>query len=262
MAPLATLHATTTLSLQFGKSKSNYSLYRQSLYQAISLWRILVVKKSGSSTTVQPYTLTQSYCWQTLTFRAAYKVAAAQVMEYLTLHDIPQRHCNPVHSHRMASQSGERPVAHMAAVCDIFSFGSTSNPENPEKRPLFLPPHSPQRSELFAKVSGSRKKAPQQHLPLKEITLSKLSPAFPSTPSDPCSTSHPLSLLDITMGILHLPDHPPNTACTRAEWDEYLDWCSTKTASQTYLQRSSPPLQPGEQSFPGKLPSFDEVSTV
>lgn len=36
-------------------------------------------------------------------------------MEYLTLQDIPHRHCNPVHPHRMASQSSERPGTHMAA---------------------------------------------------------------------------------------------------------------------------------------------------
>lgn len=179
-------------------------------------------------------------------------------MEYLTLHDIPQRHCNPVQSHRMASQSSERPAAHMAAVCDIFSFHSTFDPE---KRPLFLPPHSPRSSELSAQVSASRKNAPKQHLPLREITLPELSPTSPSTPSGPYR-SRPLSSLDGTMGLHRLPDYPSNKACTLHDWNEYLDWCSTKTASQAHLQRSSPPLQPGEQNFPGKLPSFDEVSTI
>ncbi|KAF3033626.1 hypothetical protein E8E12_003200 [Didymella heteroderae] len=138
----------------------------------------------------------------------------------------------------MASQSSERPVAHMAA-------------------PLFVPSHSPRASELVAYISGSRKKAPQQHL-LKEITLPKLPIASPSTPPDPYSTSIPLALLDGEMGLHRLPDHPPNKACTVAEWSEYVEWCSTKTAAQNHLQRSSPPLQPGEQNFPGKLPSFDE----
>jgi hypothetical protein len=174
-------------------------------------------------------------------------------MEYLTLHDIPQRHCNPVHSHRMASQSSERPVAHMAAVCDIFSFHSTPNPE---KRSLFLPSHSPRGSDLYAHILGNNRSAQRQHL-LKENTLPQSS--SPSRSADP---SFPLTSPDRRMGLHCPPDHSPERACAPAAWDEYLEWCSAKRASQNHLQRSSPPLQPGEQNFPGKLPSFDEVSTV
>lgn len=181
-------------------------------------------------------------------------------MEYLTLHDIPQRHCNPVHSHRMASQSSERPVAHMAAVCDIISFTSSSDPENPTERVLLLPAHFPR----CVVCSGNRKEAPQ-HLPLKFITLPKLSPASSSIPSDPCSFCRPPSPFDDSMGLNNVPGHlphPHSKGRTDAERDEFRDWFRTKTASQDHLQRSSPPLQPGEQAFPGKLPSFNEVSTV
>ena len=34
---------------------------------------------------------------------------------------------------------------------------------------------------------------------------------------------------------------------------------NTLTESQNHHMRSSPPIQPGEQNFPGKLPSFSEV---
>ncbi|UPX10603.1 homeodomain super, variant 2 [Ascochyta rabiei] len=50
-----------------------------------------------------------------LTFSPYSIKIALPVMEYLTLQDIPHRHCNPVNSHRMASLSSERPVGHMAA---------------------------------------------------------------------------------------------------------------------------------------------------
>jgi hypothetical protein len=181
-------------------------------------------------------------------------------MEYLTLHDIPQRHCNPVHSHRMASQSGERPVAHMAAVCDIISFTSSSDLEPHTETVLLLPAHFPR----CVVCSGSRKEAPQ-HLPLKFITLPELSPASSSIPSDSCSFCRHSFPFDDSMGLNNVPGHlprPQDKGCTEAEHKGFLDWFLTKTATQEHLQRSSPPLQPGEQAFPGKLPSFNEVSTV
>ncbi|KAF1922797.1 uncharacterized protein M421DRAFT_349127 [Didymella exigua CBS 183.55] len=182
-------------------------------------------------------------------------------MEYLTLHDIPQRHCNPVHSHRMASQSDERPAAHMVAVCDIFSFDCTSTPGTVR---LFLPPHTHRASYVFA--SRRRETAAQARtLPTREIVLPELSSVSPPTPPYLPGTFPSHTFLEVEMeknkpGPDCTPDPTIAAAlkCSDAVHDEYVDWCNTKTASQNHLQRSSPPLQPGEQNFPGKLPSFDE----
>lgn len=185
-----------------------------------------------------------------------------QAMEYLTLQDIPQRHCNPVHSHRMASQSSERPVGHMAAVRDIFSFDSA--PTSTASR-LFLPPHQPRVSYAYA--SRSRRKVAQaRHLPeeLREIALPEPLLVSPPTPPDPSGDVFFRNLLESEMDCDRLDKTLAATLPCRdvVVLNKYFEWCNTKTASQNHLQRSSPPLQPGEQNFPGKLPSFDEVSTV
>jgi hypothetical protein len=189
-------------------------------------------------------------------------------MEYLTLQDIPHRHCNPVHSHRMASQSSERPGTHMAAVRCIYSYPpeSDSTPSS-----LLLPMHEPLVSYGYAsrhdsieraKVLAMDSSGPQE---LKEITL----PMHPPPPASPHTPEHQsrgdalfMSSLESDMNIWN-HDDPPIRATRPGSSDEqhrYNDWAITKTESQPHLQRNSPPLQPGEQNFPGKLPSFDEVS--
>lgn len=192
-------------------------------------------------------------------------------MEYLTLHDIPQRHCNPVHSHRMTSQSSERPVGRMVAVCKLYSFVSTTPSDLPQ---LVLPP--PVLLVSYAYATRSNNEAAQAQrppLPLRGITLPDPPPVSlptappPNPPGDSLFRTYlesqmnheshkrkPDSQLDSTLANT-LP-------CSEAVWDIYVDWCNAKTARQNHLQRSSPPLQPGETTFPGKLPSFDEVSTV
>ena len=178
-------------------------------------------------------------------------------MEYLTLQDIPHRHCNPVHSHRMASQSSERPVGHMAAVCPT-SFHSTSFPNSP----CLSPPYLPSLCYAYAYRSQSLDRAAvRRKLPsLKAIEL----PALPKSPSSPpaqrCPTSECKAFYNTLNNDMAISQ---NATLPAAERKEYVSWSETKTSSQNHLQRSSPPLQPGEQqSFPGKLPSFDEVSIV
>ena len=178
-------------------------------------------------------------------------------MEYLTLQDIPQRHCNTVHSHRMTSQSSERPVGHMAAVC---STSSSSAP--PPNTHCLLPPHHPiPYGYVYRKQTLERVAAYPVFPPLKEIELPapSISPPDPSAQTCPSSESSVFCKMlddDITKSQRTILP-PPQFK------EDHLSWVHTKTASQNHLQRSSPPLQPGEQqSFPGKLPSFNEVSTV
>jgi hypothetical protein len=189
-------------------------------------------------------------------------------MEYLTLQDIPHRHCNPVLSHRMASQSSERPGTHMAAVRRNYSYPPESDSTPPS---LLLPMHEPlvsygyasrHDSIVRAEVLAKHSSGPQE---LKEITL----PIRPAPPASSHTPEHQtrgdslfMSSLESDMNILN-HDDPPIRATRPGSSDEkhrHNDWAITKTESQPHLQRNSPPLQPGEQNFPGKLPSFDEVS--
>jgi hypothetical protein len=84
-------------------------------------------------------------------------------MEYLTLQDIPQRHCHPVHSHRM-SHSAERSLGNMAA--NPMRNSPPLQPGEqpfPGKLPSFdefvqttierTPPHTPSRRNGSAEVS-------------------------------------------------------------------------------------------------------------
>lgn len=187
-------------------------------------------------------------------------------MEYLTLQDIPHRHCNPVHSHRMASQSSERPVGHMAAVCDTFSSHCPPSSTPPL---ALLPPHQPliyyayaPRDHRSIERDLIERKGPPE--PLQQIVLPRLLPS-----SSPLPTSVPQDAGDLEFRVALKGDTDPskhvNLHSAHLEVDtrtkkHFLSWLDTKTSSQTHLQRNSPPLQPGEQNFPGKLPSFDEVS--
>lgn len=190
-------------------------------------------------------------------------------MEYLTLQDIPHRHCNPVHSHRMASQSSERPVGHMAAVCDTSSSPSDTYSSPPY---ILLPPHEPLVCYDFASridsieraaVLARRSPSPQS---LREITLPTILPSplvLPPPEHQLAGVGPFLGALEADMDISkHGVPISATRACSPESRDRYKSWRNTKNLLQSHLQRSSPPLQPGEQIFPGKLPSFDEVSII
>lgn len=181
-------------------------------------------------------------------------------MEYLTLQDIPHRHCSTVHSHKMAPQSSERSAGHMAAVCNIYSSDSplSSSPHH-----LLLPPHQPLVCYAYASPIASNNE--QQPPPaLKEITLPELSKRLlPHHTYAPQDTRDKYFLVSLEGDAD--PSKPANLLSATQPGDlqiltQHLSWYNAKTRMQTHLQRSSPPLQPGEQNFPGKLPSFDEVS--
>lgn len=180
-------------------------------------------------------------------------------MEYLTLQDIPHRHCNPVHSHRMASQSSEMPVGHMAAVCDTYSSSSSPTPSPPH---LLLPPHQPLVCYSYAsRIDSLERAAAQSDIPptqLRAITL----PELPNSPNPlPSST---LQLFECVpfRGSLESDMSPfkhnyasyAARACSPTARDNHISWYNTKTTPQSHLQRSSPPLQPGEQNFRGSFP--------
>jgi hypothetical protein len=156
-------------------------------------------------------------------------------MEYLTLQDIPHRHCNPSHSHRMASQSSERPMGNpVAAVCEYSDLPALLL----DVPTLFLPPVFllPRYDYVCPTHSLQHRGA---HRDLFRTSLeSDMSPA--------------------------IPKHICGTLYSTRSSKQQHDYSSghnadTKTKQQNHLQRSSPPYQPGEQNFPGKLPSFDEV---
>lgn len=182
-------------------------------------------------------------------------------MEYLTLQDIPHRHCNPVHSHRMASQSSERPLGNMvAAVCKFFD----SFKPLPDSPLLFLPPiHHARRYDFASHIEST----PDQNIPLRNIIL----PELADVPRPTSIHTHRGFECDLFRSSLKSDmDHTFHDYASYANSAErsqsmrkrYYSWCNAKTKSQNQLQRSSPPLQPGEQNFPGKLPSFDEVGST
>lgn len=118
----------------------------------------VLVAKTGPShqTRFRHYTLTTVIFLVETNIFSSIQIGAAIIMEYLTLHDIPQRHYNPTHSHRMASQPSERPMAQMAAVCEIFSFDTP--PYLPKKSLCsFLPTPLGQTSSWRASLVVGRK---------------------------------------------------------------------------------------------------------
>lgn len=183
-------------------------------------------------------------------------------MEYLTLQDIPHRHCNPIHSHRMASQPNERPVGQMAAVREYSSCSSPS----PSTTFFIPPPPKPVSYECTCRNESLERTASMLDLPLLLIKLPESS--TPPPPAIVCTHRRlkgEFFRLSLKFDMKPRSDYAsfasrPETSPTKRE--EYNAWALTKTREQNHLQRSSPPLQPGEQNFPGKLPSFDEVSTL
>lgn len=195
-------------------------------------------------------------------------------MEYLTLQDIPHRHQNPMHSHRMASQPSERPTGNMAAAVCEYSHLIEPPSDSPA---LFLPPILNRKHYDYASYSksevGTATSRSLPNLPLHHIDLPVLAEVPCSRPASP----HRRLEDDLFRFSLEadmsptIPKHSPikpnyasyaSTACSPSARKRYNAWCDAKTAIQNHLQRNSPPLQPGEQNFPGKLPSFDEVGST
>ena len=169
-------------------------------------------------------------------------------MEYLTLQDIPHRHCEPLHSRKMtSSHSAERPPANMVAAVseDAFSLSTLSLSAPAPSRavePFFgLKRTLPGEGKLKlppTPFSFTSSKLPQSTNMEGQERLSFHLPALPTSP--------PLLLVD------------PDTNQFRGQ-RSFASWKTYLTGSQNHHMRSSPPLQPGEQNFPGKLPSFSEV---
>lgn len=233
-------------------------------------------------------------------------------MEYLTLQDLPHRHCDPLHSRRMApSQSSERQLGNMAAAVSeahtlsyssspSLSFSTSSPPrllhppllrgslpgdfrlEQPTQRPwkastavqytrapqlchIRLPPF-PKSSESSLAKPRDRSRSPERagsHLlprsPLGQLYSVDLSRAPPSPcthvrargpdPSTVREEHHAMESAQVHVQVANKGLHHLTAMDT------------TLTDAQNHHMRSSPPIQPGEQNYPGKLPSFSEVSS-
>ena len=221
-------------------------------------------------------------------------------MEYLTLQDIPHRHCEPLHSHKMtSSHSVERPLANMvAAVSEADDSPSSSLPSAPSP-PRFLEPAlsapRPSLPELYfphGEMSFSRGSVSGSHVPpLHHIRLLSLPVRYQSLKEDErpqlvaLSQPHPYEDRQRTLSPMSRAPLSPSLRARRqgASSDEAKEVrdafasvdihvtnrmlesknsSSTLTDSQNHHMRSSPPIQPGEQNFPGKLPSFSEVCNL
>ncbi|EFQ89405.1 hypothetical protein PTT_14339 [Pyrenophora teres f. teres 0-1] len=150
--------------------------------------------------------------------------------------------------------SAERPLANMVAAVseDKISISAIplSSPPNPPP-----PPQLPHAVEPFC--------APKQMMP-GEGTLKLPPTSFSSTTSqlpEPTNAPRQERLCIYLPALPTLSSPPPpldpdayqgHGQRSSAPWNIYL------TGSQNHHMRSSPPLQPGEQNFPGKLPSFSE----
>jgi hypothetical protein len=221
-------------------------------------------------------------------------------MEYLTLQDIPHRHCEPLHSRKMtSSHSVERPLANMvAAVSEVDDSLSSPLPPVPALPPFLEPALSAPRPSLpgaysyYGNTPSSRGSASEPHVPapsLHHIQLRSHSVRCQSPQEDgrqqPVALSQPfhyedrrrtsspmsrtrLSPSPCTYSRRLSPDEvkevrdttfPPADTLASTGKLELRNSSSTLTDSQNHNMRSSPPIQPGEQAFPGKLPSFSEV---
>jgi hypothetical protein len=220
-------------------------------------------------------------------------------MEYLTLQDIPHRHCEPLHSHKMtSSHSVERPLANMVAAVSEINGSPSSLPSAPSP-PRFLEPAlsapRPSLPELYshhAEMSSSRGSVSASHVPplhhirLLSLPVGYLSPKEDKRPQlvalppphsyeDRQRTPSPMSRAplspslrarlqgassdeakEVRDGFATADTHATNRTL------ESKTSSSTLTDSQNHHMRSSPPIQPGEQNFPGKLPSFSEVCSL
>jgi hypothetical protein len=219
-------------------------------------------------------------------------------MEYLTLQDIPHSHCEPLHSRKMtSSHSVERPLANMVAAVSEDNDSPSSLPPAPSPPRFLEPALSAPRPSLpgaysyYGETPYCRESASEPHVPapaLHHICLQSPPVRHQSAKEDerqrPVALSQPYSYEDrrrtpSPMSRTRLSPSP-RTRQRRLSSDEVKevrgastpgyphastgtlelrDSSTTLTDSQNHHMRSSPPIQPGEQSFPGKLPSFSEV---
>jgi hypothetical protein len=140
-------------------------------------------------------------------------------MEYLSLQDLPHRQHDSMHSHRMTSLSGERPMGSMAAA--------VSKPPSP----------------FVSKRHSSRH-------------ISRAAP-YPSRERRSASPrkEHRANSFAEFHEQYYLEHH--RFTRTRSEDQSLRD--HALNSLQNAQMRSSPPIQPNETGFADKLPSFSEV---
>jgi hypothetical protein len=215
-------------------------------------------------------------------------------MEYLTLQDIPHRHCEPLHSHNMtSSHSVERGLVNMVvAVSEVKdSPSSPLPPAAAPSPPRFLEPPTtlsaprPSLPELYSyhgDTSFTRESVSESHVPAPSLHYIQLySPSVRYQSAKEVERQQPVALphhysysnpqrTPSPMSRTPLSASPRARLQSSDEATEFRDTLttanthtssSTLTDSQNHHMRSSPPIQPGEQNFPGKLPSFSEVRT-
>lgn len=233
-------------------------------------------------------------------------------MEYLTLQDIPHRHCEPLHSRNMtSSRSAESSLANMVAAVSHEPASSISiAAPSAISAPLVLEPAlrapSPAlpgafRASAYAPARGAKHAAlpppppPHPHPPHPPLPLPHFDPlhhplgpghgvmhqysqdtvlprslSFPSRQRSPSPLprrhlSHyaPTTMMTTTAAATRGPNQTASLDSTNAHSPAGQQSSSQSSTSLTDVQnhhmRSSPPIQPGEQAFPGKLPSFSEV---
>jgi hypothetical protein len=194
-------------------------------------------------------------------------------MEYLTLQDIPHRHREPLHSRKMnTSHSAESPLANMVAAVshDSASSSSLASP-SPLSAPLFLEPAlkapSPALPDTFRTSGQAFARGDKAHGVMDQHNQDTMLPRSLAFPHHQRHTSPPQPRRQSNLHSIITP-HPleqdrsldDSDACPRQSQRPPPHSSSTLTEPQNHHMRSSPPIQPGEQNFPGKLPSFSEVS--
>jgi hypothetical protein len=140
-------------------------------------------------------------------------------MEYLSLQDLPHRQHDSLHSHRMTSLSGERPMGSMAAA--------VSNPPSP----LVYRRHSSRRLSRAAPYPSRERRSASPRNDHRANSFAEFHEKY-------CVEFHRL-------------------ARTRSEDETLRD--HALNSLQNAQMRSSPPIQPNETGFADKLPSFSEV---
>jgi hypothetical protein len=193
-------------------------------------------------------------------------------MEYLTLQDIPHRHCEPLHSRKMnSSHPVERPLANMVAAVSEDQDSLFSITPSAPSPPRFLEPalRDPFRSDgkntpMRARASEPSAYSSDHYFGHPMLISTRGLDDYAGSPTLPRSYSLPTRRRSPYQEIMLLPD--PLLSLAPDEMGEHRDQTQPPvrsstilTESQNHHMRSSPPIQPGEQNFPGKLPSFSEV---
>lgn len=195
-------------------------------------------------------------------------------MEYLTLQDIPHRHCDLLHSRRMtASQSSERSLGNMvAAVSDCHnsspSLPSSPRPPGPAQLPnpsggsLTLCPSCLPSTQTGSAIEQRAVPPAEQLIRLPSLTeLEKLPVREPNGSLLSLGPRNSYPLPSLISSACHTARDDPFTASRHSQRASRAMSHSNSilTDQQNHHMRSSPPIQPGEQNHPGKLPSFSEV---